>query len=185
MERSTIAFPLDCLMPGDTMLFRPQPVAWTHPTTWAGAFVGQAIAWKTWHNISHVEIYIGAGEVVASRDGIGVNRYPVRSDLVAYVLRPPAGAFDLAAALAWFEAHAKGQGYDWLGLSRFYRTHIAQSTTKMFCSAFWLRFYRAGGFHPFHARIDADSICPGEILDAPLLSTVWCDGRVDFDADGV
>lgn len=209
-------FDMTCLQPGDTLLFRPTKATWS-PSTWIGAGFGGAIAMKTWHNIAHVEVYVGlsqespfaveersaavfgpvvgAGRVwypkapstpftdrasVASRDGRGVDVYPIRVSELAYVLRPPAGSFNLAPAWAWFLANAQGQGYDWLGLSRFVRTKVIATHTKMFCSAFWLRFYRAGGFHPFNARIDADSICPGEILDAPALETVWCDGQDDF-----
>jgi hypothetical protein len=170
------------LRPGDTLLYRPVAFSWRHPLGW---LFGRLIALKTWHNISHVEVFVGStggvaeARSVASRDGQGVEAYPVRLTDLAYVLRPQPVAeesFDLAAGLRWFGT-VRGQHYDWLGLTRFVRTSITPSRTRMFCSAFWLRFYRACGFNPFHARIDADAIAPGEILDSPKLEVVWDDGQ--------
>lgn len=178
------------LEPGDTLLYRPTGFSWRRPMGWV---FGKLIAAKTWHNISHVEVYAGnawwqptaahgapfSGRAsFASRDGLGVDVYPLRLSELAYVLRPPARGVDLMAANRWFLT-VQGQGYDWVGLTRFVRTSITQSPTKMFCSAFWLRLYRAGGFNPFSAHVDADSIAPGEILNAPGLTVIWTDGLDD------
>lgn len=159
------------LQPGDTLLYRPTAFSVKRFSGW---LFGRLIALKSWHNISHVEVYLGDGQSVASRDGEGVNRYPWRNSELAYVLRP-CHSVDLVAGQTWFNG-VRGQGYDWMGLTRFVRTSIRPSQTKMFCSAFWLRFYRACAFNPFAARVDADSIAPGEILDCPNLVTVWTDG---------
>jgi hypothetical protein len=173
--------------PGDTLLYRPVAFSVRKPFGW---LFGALIALKTWHHISHVEVYAGNGvwrrhdgttftgrASFASRDGLGVGVYPVRDTELAYVLRPTRfNAVNMSAALRWFVT-VEGQGYDWLGLTRFVRTSIVPSTTKMFCSAFWLRFYRAAGFNPFSARVDADSIAPGEILNCANLDLVWTDGK--------
>jgi hypothetical protein len=198
----TPPFDVTLLQPGDTLLYRPVGFRWRAPFGW---MFGRLIAAKTWHNISHVEVYAGNawwqqkwqpavaglnGQRVAqsfngrasfaSRDGVGVDVYPLRTTELAYVLRPVvcagnAETFDLRAGLRWFVT-VQGQKYDWLGLTRFVK---AQGSTKpkdkMFCSAFWLRFMRACGFNPFHTRIDADSIAPGEIPDSPKLEVVWTD----------
>ncbi len=139
--------------PGDCVLYKPSSV------------FGLLISVKSWHAISHVEIAIGNGESVASRDGKGVNRYPIRSDHVAAVLRPMV-PINVAAGLAWFET-VKGQGYDWLGLLRFsWRSEYVPSRftdNKQFCSEFATRFYRQAGFDPF-PREDADAVCPFQFL---------------------
>src|SRR5688500_1194148 len=95
----------DELRQGDCLLYAPN------------SFWSYAIAVKTWNKVSHCEGYAGKGESVASRDGIGVGRYELRTKGLVYVLRPPA-AFDVDRAMRWF-ATVNGQKYDWLGLSRF------------------------------------------------------------------
>ena len=93
------------LAPGDCLLYKPSSV-WSY-----------AIAIKTWNKVSHCEAYIGDGYSVASRDGLGVARYPLRLDGLVKVLTPNK-AFSVGAAMAWF-ATVNGQGDDWIGLSRF------------------------------------------------------------------
>lgn len=143
------------LLPGDCLLYAPN------------SFWSYAIAIKTWNKVSHVETYIGDGFSVASRDGIGVGRYPLRTDTLSYVMRPR--SFDLARALAWF-ATVDGQRYDWIGLSRFVLWGATPTTGKndrMFCSEFTTRFYRAGGLDPFNDRCDADAVAPAQFLYLP------------------
>jgi hypothetical protein len=186
------------LEPGDTLLYRPVAFSGQRVLAW---LFGRLIALRTWRNISHVEIYAGNGvwqqsprrngvrwhlsgrASFASRDGKGVDIYPLRLSELAYVLRPmPAVGerLDMKRGDSWF-ALVQGQRYDWLGLTRFFRTSIKSSRSRMFCSAFWLRFYRACGFNPFAARVDADSIAPGDIVASPKLEIVWDDGQdVDF-----
>lgn len=143
----------DFVRPGDCLLYRPR-----------GVF-GWIIAVKTWHRIAHVEVAIGDGEAVASRDGVGVGRYPLRLEDLAYILRPRA-PFNLSAALRWF-ATVDDQRYDWVGLMRFV---LVGSVAKVannraqFCSEFATRFYRAGALEPFHASEDADAIAPATFL---------------------
>ncbi len=147
----------DPLAPGDCLLYS------------GGGFFSRLIRIKTWSPISHVEVYIGGGLSVASRDGKGVNTYPLRLDGLVTVLRP-ARYVDMPAALAWHQ-HQVGQKYDWWGLMRFF-TIGKQSDTKQFCSEFATRFYRAGGFEPFTAEIDADLVSPGQFLYSPLFVRV-------------
>lgn len=143
----------DLLLPGDCLLYH------------GSGFFSRLIQIKTWSKISHVEVYVGGGQSVASRDNKGVNTYPFRTDGLTAVLRP-VQSVDLAAALAW---HAKqiGQRYDWLGLMRFF-TIGKQSDTRSFCSEYACRFYRRGGFEPFVADIDADLVAPATFLYSPM-----------------
>ena len=139
--------PRPALQLGDCLLYGP--VGWT----------GWIISLKTWHAVAHCETYIGAGCSVASRDGLGVDTYPVREAQLIHVLRP-AAIFNVSAALRWHEAVAKGQGYDWLGLLRFaWRAKVVPDAldNRQFCSEYTTRFYRAGGLDPFNGH-DADAM---------------------------
>lgn len=146
---------------GDCLLYSPSSI------------FGAVISVKTWHAISHVEIAISPSESVASRDGQGVSRYPLRTDHLAAVLRPTV-PLDLSTALNWFES-VRGQGYDWLGLLRFsWRSEYVPSkltANKMFCSEFATRFYRQAGFDPF-PREDADAVAPFQFLYVEQLQPV-------------
>jgi hypothetical protein len=139
----------DQLRPGDCLLYAPN------------SFWSYAIAVKTWNKISHCEAFIGHGE--------SVNKYALRLKGLSFVLRPPA-TFNLDEAMAWF-ADVKGQKYDWIGLSRFILWGATPTTgrnNKMFCSEFLTRWYRAGGYEPFNARCDADSVAPATFLYSPM-----------------
>lgn len=149
---------LDVIEPGDLLLYR------------GSGFFSKLICVKTWSQISHCSIYVGSAHAVASRDGKGVEMYEVRTDGLAAILRPTLPV-DLPTALGWFAAKAKGQRYDFLGLLRFF-TLGEQSQDKMFCSEFAMRFYRAGGFEPFNADIDADLVAPGQFLYSPRFTRI-------------
>jgi hypothetical protein len=125
---------------------------------------------KTWSPASHVEVYIGDGKAVASRDGKGVNLYDSTNTNLLAILRPNE-TFDIKAALAYFDT-VRGRKYDWWGLMRFFR--IGQYTDKkMFCSEFATSFYRAGGFFPFHATYEPDKVSPGMYLASPEMDLIW------------
>lgn len=136
------------IRPGDCLLYK------------GNSIFSKLISIKTWHPVSHVEVYIGAGYSVASRDGIGVGQFEYRETPIK-VMRP-ATPFDLAKALRWFKT-VVGQKYDWLGLLRFTwgSRYIPNSivANKMFCSEFVTRFYREGGLQVFNDD-DADAIAP-------------------------
>lgn len=139
------------LQPGDCLLYAPQN------------FWSYAIAIKTWNKVAHCEAYIGDGYSVASRDGIGVGKYPLRTKGLMRILSPR-GPFNFSDAMAWFET-VNGQKYDWLGLARFiaWGEIPAGHDNKQFCSEFLTRWYRAGGMDPFNKN-DADSVAPATFL---------------------
>lgn len=144
--------------PGDCLLYR------------GTGFYSWLIAIKTWHDVSHVEVFVGRDKTgalssVASRNGIGVGQYPLRLDGLIAVLRPTA-PFNLADAMKAFHAKYEGQKYDWLGLLRFaWRSKVVPDCddNRQFCSEFATRFYRAGGLDPFNNE-DADAIAPATFL---------------------
>lgn len=146
---------------------------------------------KTWSRYSHVEVYDGLGFALASRNGIGVGRYPVRLEGLTAIYRPRP-PIHMNTARAWFTT-VDGQGYDWFGLLAFTSAKIqGRDNGKMFCSEFAARLLRhaIGGMteHPTarkgNARVlaalgldpwngyDADGIAPGEFAKSALLLEV-------------
>lgn len=165
------------LQPGDCLLYRPNSI------------MGWVIAVKTWTAISHVEIYTGDLTSVASRDGIGVARYPLRRSNLAYVRRPSCKipstniqhpekhqvpGLDFARAMRWFRT-VNGQKYDWKGLLCFTLAVHQGSMDRMFCSEFATRWYRKAGFDALAPEINADHVAPSEFVQTPALKTVWSD----------
>jgi hypothetical protein len=152
----------DVLQPGDCLLYRPK----------SGSVFGWLIARKTWHNISHCELYVGKGKSAASRDGIGVGQYPLRETELCYILRP-AYPLDWAAFWRWFKT-VDGQKYDWFGLLRFAYTKSGSTgkNDKQFCSEFEARAYRMLGAKVFNDSQDADAIVPASFLYSPNLVMV-------------
>jgi hypothetical protein len=160
------------LEPGDCLLYQPK------------GFYGLLIAIKTWHQIAHCEAYIGCGESVASRDGIGVGRYSLRDDGLRVVMRPIV-PFDFETAMTRFDREWRGQGYDWLGLIRFaWRAPVGRTrfNNKQFCSEFLTRWYRAGGIDPFNGD-DADAIAPADFVKATVFRKIpVLDGVLQVEA---
>lgn len=150
------------LLPGDCLLYHPV----------AGSFFGWLISRKTWHGVSHCEMYTGKGKSFASRDGIGVGLYPLRTSELAYVLRPTQW-LDWAAFWKWF-ATVDGEKYDWFGLLRFVYTTSGSTgnNNKQFCSEAMARGYRALVAHVFNDAEDADAIAPAAFLTSPNLTVV-------------
>lgn len=147
------------LQPGDVLLYS------------GSGFFSRLIQMKTWSRYSHVEVYDDDAECVASRDGIGVGRYPLRVDGLRVILRP-LPTFDPVPARVWF-ATVDGQPYDWFGLLAFTSAkRQGRNNWKMFCSEFACRFMRAGGIDPFN-KYDADGISPGEFMKSPSFVVVW------------
>jgi hypothetical protein len=124
------------LRPGDVLLYHRK-----------GIF-GWIIHRKTWHEIAHVEVYIGEGQSVASRDRLGTGRYPLRLEQLEIVCRPkPEYPFDVKAALRWFAAQPD-QGYGYLDLAAF--VGLPWDGKGIVCSPFATLFLRAGGLEPFN-----------------------------------
>jgi hypothetical protein len=148
------------LNPGDCLLYSPSD------------FFGLVIAIKTYNWISHVEVYAGDKTSVASRDGMGVNKYAYRSLQLAMVLRPN-GPFNFGKAMGWFNSIAKGQKYDWKGLLCFTLAVKQGSKDRMFCSEFATNFYRAGGFEPFQPDYLADLVAPAQFRETAAFIKIW------------
>jgi len=154
------------LLPGDTLIYRPK------------GFFGHLIAIKTWNkHASHVEVYLGNGESFASRDGIGVNVYKLRTHGLSYILRPvPRLNWD--RAWIWIDS-VKGQKYDWKGILVFTLAVGEGSYEKQFCSEAWTRFYRAAGVEPFstyrdgNPLVDADTVAPSTCLYSAQFEVLW------------
>ena len=146
----------DVLRPGDVLLY---------PAT---SLFGKLIALKTWHPVSHVEVFVGDGRSVASRDGKGVAAYPARLHDVRHALRP-VQPVDLAAALRWFKAHADGQPYGWFDLLAF--VGVTKDGPGMVCSSFAVQFLRAGGLRIFRDE-PPNRVAPFQFLTSELLTDV-------------
>lgn len=153
--------PRPLLKPGDCLLYSP-----------TGIF-GLLISLKTWHQIAHCELYVGDGRSVASRDGIGVGLYPLRTNQLAYVLRPPQDVLDWFAFWKWFRG-VNGQGYDWWGLVRFawFKSVGGGDNGRQFCSEFLTRAYRALGAKIIADVEDADAVVPADFLKSPALTVI-------------
>ena len=163
-------FDAKLLLPGDSLgYYGDTPV--DKPGSHAG-FVDWSIAVKTGYWTSHVEVYAGANLSFASRNGIGVNRYQLRTDGLIWVRRPLA-MLDLSTANEWFASTARGQKYDFKGLMCFYLAVREGSPRKMFCSEFQLRYYRKASFQPVHCEVDADRTPPSMAWISEEFSTEW------------
>lgn len=148
------------LLPGDVLLYRPV------------SFFGAIIAMHTWHRVSHVEVYLGHGLSSASRDGLGVNIYPVRLSQLAYVLRPTVPV-DAAALVSYTESW-RGTPYGWRQLLDYFG--ISTSSRGIICSPWATLVLRRAGVNIFPAD-DPRYIAPFQFLDAlgGLLSLVASD----------
>lgn len=139
------------LLPGDVLLYR------------AKGLFGRIIALKTWHNISHVEIFVGNSQSVASRDGKGTGLYPWRLTELELVCRPIV-AFDLAKAMVWFHEQPHC-GYGWADLLQFMGWNVDRK--GIVCSPFATLFSRAGGLDPFNGE-PPNKIAPFEFALSPV-----------------
>jgi hypothetical protein len=155
-----IAFDATDLRKGDCLLY------------FTNDLFGWITAIKTWSKVSHVEVYRGEGMSVASRNGIGVNTYPLRTEGLVAVRRPIA-KLNMDNAGRWFQVSARFQGYDWFGLLNFYIASKHGSPKKMFCSEFATRYYRHGAVQPFDPDWDADRVPPSFFLVSPAFETIW------------
>lgn len=151
-----IPFPLASrLLAGDVLLYKPASV------------FGWMIRIKTGSPVSHVEVYVGGGHSVASRDGQGVGRYPLRTDNLGWVLRPTV-PFWLNPAMDWFDQH-KGDPYGWLDLLDFFSLNV--DGPGQVCSPCATNFLRAGGVRVF-GTFPAIRISPRDFLTSELFTDV-------------
>jgi hypothetical protein len=163
---------LDQLLPGDVLLYQGK------------GLMSRLIMIKTWSHFSHCEIFdsydreLGNAVSLASRDGIGVDRFVFRERGLMAILRPAAPpALDMERGRKWFREGdggpvPKGQKYDWLGLWSFYNAKRQGSKKpEMFCSEFVVRYFKKSGYQLFFG--DSDAVSPGMLWTNPLLKTVW------------
>ena len=161
------------LLAGDLLLYQ------------GSGFFSRLIRVKSWSEVSHCECFFGHenGRAIsgASRDGEGVNTYPLRTDGLFYVLRPVM-PFDLAAAMAWHET-VRGQKYDWKGILVFTLAVQQGAHDKMFCSEWATRWYRAGRLEPFQGGFDADRVAPGTFLTSSPFRIVWAHPKARYKSE--
>lgn len=153
-------FILSLLRPGDILLYD------------TNSLFGLLIKFKRGEQYTHVEMYIGGNQSVASRDGEGVNRYDLRLDDLAAIYRTK-GELRLDQGLTWFET-VKGQKYDWVGLLSFaWAKFRGLNNNKMFCSEFITRMCRACGIELFNRDVDADAVSPELITYSDEVFEIW------------
>lgn len=157
------ALSLDELEPGDCLLY-----SGSSPFSWF-------IKMKTWSRVSHVEVWIGSGRALASRDGEGVNNYPFRTDGLVEVLRPTVPC-DVNAGIAWYGT-VRGRPYDWKQLFTFLKAGRKQLEDEkaFFCSEFAARWYANACPQdpPFATHYSAPAISPGMFRSSPHFRIVW------------
>ena len=149
------AFDQTILKPGDVLLYYTED------------FVDRIIATHTGYRIGHVERYAGGGQSMASRNGIGVNIYPLRFDGLVMV-REPIGPFNADKGWAWFNQapplpKIKGQPYDFEGLLTFTSLTTEGEEGKMFCSEFSINYDRACDFLPCNPSVPAYEMAPAHL----------------------
>ena len=165
-------FSRDILKAGDALLYYGDALLNATDGSQHAGFVDWAIGVKTGGLCAHIELYDGGGQSVASRNGIGVNYYPLRlTGLIA--VRRPKTAFDWQQGKNWFNSMAKGEKYDFKGLLCFWLAVRQGSKDRMFCSEFALRRYRASSFQPFNPDQDADRTSPFDFWKCGNMETVW------------
>ena len=147
------------LQPGDILLYGGSDL------------VSRLIQFRTWSDVSHIEIYVGDGRSVASRNGIGVGKYPLRLDGMRRVYRVGV-AFDFEKAMRWF-AMVQGTKYGWADLLRFYLIDVP--TIGLICSEFGDLFFRNGTLPLFNTNYPEGAVCPGdyEKISDLLVAEIW------------
>lgn len=135
--------------------------------------VNRFIRLKTGSCYSHCEVYVGNSRTYASRNGIGVDEYELRTDGLVAIYRPLA-TFYKDSGEEWFQNVARGQKYDWFGLVAFWFARLQGSKNrKMFCSEFVIRYMRACHVYIFSDEADADAVSPGMITFSNDVKRVW------------
>lgn len=147
------------LKPGDVLLYG------------GGDLVSRLIQYRTWSDVCHIEIYVGDGRSVASRNGIGVGKYPLRVLGLRYVFRPQL-PLDIERGLRWFWT-VNGTPYGWGDLGRFYLLDIP--TKGKICSQFGDEFMQACGLPLFNLDYPDGAVCPRDYqtVSSLLLKQIW------------
>lgn len=142
------------LRPGDVILYADK------------SLIGVVIRWKTWSDVSHVEVYLGDGYSAAAR-ARGVNTYPFDDRAIRLVLRPNV-PFDIARMRAFHES-CVGQKYDYWGLIRVFVLNKQGAQDRAYCSEHAARMAKRdhGGPGMINARADCDEVSPGQCPLSP------------------
>jgi len=151
----------DDLLPSDILLYGTPDI------------VDGVIQTYTGSDVAHIEIYHGNGLSLASRNGIGVNAYPYRSDGLRYVRRLVC-PFDRHKADAWFYAKAKGLPYGFAGLLTFVNVDIP--CTGLICSVFANLYLQNGDALLFADDYPVRKIDPRDFKLTREAITVWALG---------
>ena len=152
-----VSNPVPPLQPGDILLYG------------GDSLVDRFIMFRTWSDVSHVEIYLDNYESTASRNGQGVDIYPTRYVDLRYVRRL-VEPFDRIAARK-YATRMKGTPYGWTDLGRFYLLKIP--TKGMICSQYADWLLRVGGVIAFAEDYPPGAVSPRDYLLTPHAKTVW------------
>jgi cell wall-associated NlpC family hydrolase len=150
--------PLPQLQRGDILLYGD------------GSILSRLIKFRTWSDVSHVEVYAGSGQSLASRsDGPGV--YDCRHDGLMRVIRPIM-PFDWEAGWKYFQSVDK-LPYGWLDLFRFYGIDVP--TKGLICSELVDYFFQAMGLPFFNTDYPEGAVCPRdyELISPMLAKQIW------------
>ena len=147
------------LRPGDILLYGDR------------SLLSWAIRFRTWSDVSHIEIYAGNESSLASR-AEGVKAYALRTAGLRRVYRPKT-AFDFQAGLKWYGEHAAGTVYGWGDLWRFYGINVP--TKGLICSQFADLFFQNCHLPLFNLNYPEGAVCPGdyEKVSSLLLEQIW------------
>jgi hypothetical protein len=163
--------PIPLLETGDVLLYGRKP----------RDFFGLVTRIVTDSPAVHVEMYRGDGMSYASRNGIGVNSYPVRMEQLIAVLRPISlTTLQLKALDHWFFLPYKdnpkygviGRPYGWLDLLEF-ACNTKFRTDGWICSEFVANAFFQMDYHPFSLSFDYGLIDPGDFFKSPALHWIW------------
>jgi len=147
------------LQPGDILLYD------------SGSLVDWLIKFRTWSDVAHVEIYLDNYESTASRNGLGVDIYPVRYEGLRYIRRLQV-PFDRIAARK-FAIKMRGTPYGYGDLARFYLLNIP--TKGLICSQYGDLLLRAGSVVAFYEDYPPGAVSPRdyELIPNFIAKTVW------------
>src|SRR5687768_12687953 len=149
------------ILPGDILLYDRDG--------WANTF----IKFKRGEKYSHVAIASRPGYMLEARQGDVCDERPIRFDGLAAVYRHT-DPIDFEKGFEWFEAEAKGQGYDWIGLLSFaFAKFQGRQNNLMFCSEFVCRFFKKLGNGLFSDDTDCDAVSPGMIPYSLKVRKLW------------
>jgi hypothetical protein len=146
------------LQPGDILLYGD-----SSPLSWA-------IRFRTWSDVSHVEVYVGDGRSIAARSD-GFKKYPLRLDGLRRVIRP-AIPFNFKSGMEWFAA-VDGTKYGWADLLRFYLVDVP--TKGLICSQAADLFFRNCTLPLFNTNYPEGAVCPGdyEKISDLIAKQIW------------